>query len=37
MTGICTVCKEWTDTDKPCCNGPVWAEGSIYNPEDDNE
>jgi hypothetical protein len=30
-TGICTKCKEHTPLGEPCCNAPVFFEGSYYD------
>lgn len=32
--GQCSECKEWCELGDPCCNAPVFFEGSFYTLED---
>lgn len=33
IIGMCTVCKEWTDVNEPCCGAGVMINGNIYEPK----
>lgn len=35
--GMCSKCHEWTSLEESCCGAPIWIEGSLESPEDEED